>query len=476
MRRREEKRVLNLALAAVMAALSYVVFTFLQIKIPLGGGDASSFHLGNAVCVLAALLLGGVYGGAAGAIGMTIADVLDPVYVVYAPLTFILKFGIGLLTGLFAHRIGKITHTNEKRHIAKWTMIAACAGLLFNVICDPLIGYLYNIAIIGKNAADVTINFKFLTTGVNAAASVIVATVAYLPIRRALTAAGLFIEVGEKKEIPGKVMLINDLPGYGKVAIPAMTPALIRRRYEVFSLPTAVVSNTFNYGKHASIDTTEYMREAVRIWDELGFTFNAVATGYIANDEQAEFISDLCRKQKEAGAVILVDPIMADNGKLYNSITEKRVEIMKKMVTVADHLIPNITEASLLSGIPYSAEGYTEAELYEMAETLHRMGAGSVAITSARLKEASGRKVMAVVGYDGSTQQCFTVRYSEVPVKINGSGDTFASIVLAGILSGVPFRKVVPDAVRKVRKLILKNCDIAGRYNGLPLEADTELL
>ena len=82
----------KIALTGLTAALSYVVFTFLQIKIPLPGGDATSIHLGNAVCVLGALLLGGFYGGLGGAVGMTIADLTDPIYIVYAPKTFLLKF------------------------------------------------------------------------------------------------------------------------------------------------------------------------------------------------------------------------------------------------------------------------------------------------------------------------------------------------------------------------------------------------
>lgn len=84
----KHENIYKLTLTALMAALSYVVFTFLQIKVTLPGGDATSFHLGNAVCVLGALLLGGVYGGIGGAIGMTIGDLLDPVYIVYAPKTF----------------------------------------------------------------------------------------------------------------------------------------------------------------------------------------------------------------------------------------------------------------------------------------------------------------------------------------------------------------------------------------------------
>ena len=98
----KHENIYKLTLTALMAALSYVIFTFLQIQITLPGGDATSFHLGNAVCVLGALLVGGVYGGIGGAIGMTIGDLFNPVYVVYAPKTFILKFCIGLITGLIA--------------------------------------------------------------------------------------------------------------------------------------------------------------------------------------------------------------------------------------------------------------------------------------------------------------------------------------------------------------------------------------
>ena len=103
------EKVQKLVMTGVFAALSYVVFTFLQIKITLPGGDATSIHLGNAVCVLGALILGGLYGGVGGALGMTIGDIFDPIYVIYAPKTFILKLCIGLITGLIAHKCGKIT-------------------------------------------------------------------------------------------------------------------------------------------------------------------------------------------------------------------------------------------------------------------------------------------------------------------------------------------------------------------------------
>ncbi len=176
----------------VMAALSYVVFTFLQIKITLPGGDATSIHLGNAVCVLGALLLGGVYGGLGGAIGMTIGDLLDPIYVVYAPKTFFLKLCIGLVTGLIAHKLGHVTTETDNRKVWKWTVIAAIGGLLFNVIFDPLIGYFYKLAILGKPAAELTLAWNVASTSINAVTSTIVSVAIYMAVRPALKKSGLF--------------------------------------------------------------------------------------------------------------------------------------------------------------------------------------------------------------------------------------------------------------------------------------------
>jgi uncharacterized membrane protein len=185
----------KIAITGVMAALSYVVFTFLQIKIPLPGGDATSIHLGNAVCVLGALLLGGVYGGLGGAIGMTIGDLFDPVYIVYAPKTFILKFCIGLITGLIAHKLGKITTETDSGKVLRWTILAAVGGLLFNVIFDPLVGYVYKLLILGKPAAELTLAWNVASTSINAVTSAIVSVAVYMALRPALKKAGLFFQL-----------------------------------------------------------------------------------------------------------------------------------------------------------------------------------------------------------------------------------------------------------------------------------------
>lgn len=180
------EHVMRIVTIGLFAALSYVVFTFLQIKIALPGGDATSIHLGNAVCVLGALIMGGLYGGLGGAIGMTIGDLLDPVYIIYAPKTFILKLCIGLITGLVAHRIGKINTLTDSKKIFKWALIASISGLLFNMIFDPLVGYFYKLVILGKPAAELTLAWNITATSINAVISTVAAVAVYMALRPAL--------------------------------------------------------------------------------------------------------------------------------------------------------------------------------------------------------------------------------------------------------------------------------------------------
>lgn len=185
---KQNTTILRLAETALLAALCFVSFTFLQIKIPVPGGDATSLHIGNAFCVLGALLLGGWYGGLAGSIGMTIADIIDPIYIVSAPKTFVLKLCIGLITGLVAHKIAKINESNDKKYVFKWSVIASVAGLAFNVVADPIVGYFYKRFILGQpqELADALAKMSAVATFVNAVVSVILVAIIYNAIRPAL--------------------------------------------------------------------------------------------------------------------------------------------------------------------------------------------------------------------------------------------------------------------------------------------------
>ena len=185
----------KLAQAGLLAALCYIGFAFFKIDIPVGP-EKTAFHLGNVFCVLAALLLGGYWGGLAGAIGMTIAD-LTTAYVTSAPKTFLLKLCIGLIVGLVAHKIFHLSKEHSAKYVTGVTILASACGMAFNVVADPLVGYFYKMYLLGvpQDISKALAKISTVTTGVNAIVAVICASIFYLALRPALKKAGLFHEI-----------------------------------------------------------------------------------------------------------------------------------------------------------------------------------------------------------------------------------------------------------------------------------------
>ena len=181
----------TLAKAALLAALCYIGFQFFRFDIPVGT-EKTAIHFGNAFCVLAALLLGGVWGGMAGAVGMTLAD-LTSGYATSAPKTFLLKLCIGLIVGLVAHRIAHLGREHTRAYIVRWTVIASACGMVFNLFADPIVGYFYQNYLLGvpQDLAGALAKIGAATTAVNAATSILIASVLYCALRPVLLKAGL---------------------------------------------------------------------------------------------------------------------------------------------------------------------------------------------------------------------------------------------------------------------------------------------
>ena len=192
---RKKTDVRSLAMASIFAALCYVGCTYFKIPIP---GSTSFFHFGNTFCVLGALFLGGFWGGMAGSIGMTISDLFNG-YIDSAPRTFILKLCIGLIAGFVAHKVFHLAEnkTNRKVSLPMATALSCSAGMLFNVIADPLLGYFYKMYIMGipQDIAASLAKIATVATAVNAVVAVIAATIFYLALRPALTKANLMPKV-----------------------------------------------------------------------------------------------------------------------------------------------------------------------------------------------------------------------------------------------------------------------------------------
>ena len=248
-----------------------------------------------------------------------------------------------------------------------------------------------------------------------------------------------------------RILLMNDLPGIGRAALNMMLPILTQMGAEPVCLPTALFSNTLNFGEAAILDTTEYLEQAAEKWKELGTGFDGVMTGFILHERQAEWIADFCKKQREQGAVIFCDPILGDHGRLYRGITQSRVECMKRIVRESRYVLPNYTEACYLTGRPYCPDP-CEREIHSVLQDLTDLGARAVI-----LKSVYGEGHYRVYGFDAETGQQFTCPYEALPVNYSGTGDAFAALFAGKLLAGEKLEHSVRYAVDTVRAMIERN-------------------
>ncbi len=189
---------LKITYAGLMAALCYVGYAVF----PAISATGTKIHVGNAFVVLGALLLGGPYGGLAGAIGLSIADILGG-YPLSAPRTFICKLVIGLVVGLVAHKIAKISHDHTKGYIVKWAIIAAIAGLGFNCVFEPSLKYVWYTLLTpdpekAASAIKALVAITTYATIINAVINSVIGVIAYLALRPALFKTGLLGELDTK--------------------------------------------------------------------------------------------------------------------------------------------------------------------------------------------------------------------------------------------------------------------------------------
>ncbi len=279
-----------------------------------------------------------------------------------------------------------------------------------------------------------------------------------------------------------QILLVNDVVGHSHVGMAAMLPILTYLGHSVYNLPTALVSNTLDYGHFNVMETTEYMRGTIPVWHHLGFRFDAVCTGLMFSEEQASLVSGYCRELRSNGTSVFVDPIMGDGGRLYNGMGERQVELMRDMVSVADLTFPNYTEACYLTGSEYKPEGMTWDEAAAMLDKIIALGAKSAIITSACV---DGRHC--VVGrrsdepQEGFRQQrgeglYFQLDYDEIPKAFHGTGDIFSAVLIGHLMNGETLHESTQTAMNVVSSLIERNLDQEDLCLGIPIEKCLDLL
>ena len=279
-----------------------------------------------------------------------------------------------------------------------------------------------------------------------------------------------------------QILLINDVVGHSHVGMAAMMPILTYLGHQTFNLPTALVSNTLDYGRFNVLETTDYMRGTIPVWRQLGFCFDAVCTGLMFSEEQAVLVSDYCTQLRSEGTAIFVDPIMGDAGRLYNGITQQQVELMRKMVGVADLTFPNFTEACYLTDTQYKKEGLSWTDICRVLDSIVELGAKSAVITSACVDGEScvvGRRCTessAVFRQDLTDGLYFRIPYDEIPVAFHGTGDVFSAVLIGYLMNGNTLKDSTEKAMSVVSNLIYSNRNQADKCLGIPVEKCLDLL
>ena len=172
-----------LVYTAMFAVINFVAFTYGKITIPVTAGTSTAIHIANAIVVLSSWFLGPVYGGLAGAIGLSIADIIDPRYITSAPKTFLLKFLIGFISGTVAKHFN-LKEKTERKDIIGAAAVSAIAGLGFNVVADPIVGYFYRNYLLGipQEAAKIIATWVAGSTAINAVICVFISVILYLAL------------------------------------------------------------------------------------------------------------------------------------------------------------------------------------------------------------------------------------------------------------------------------------------------------
>ncbi len=227
-----------------------------------------------------------------------------------------------------------------------------------------------------------------------------------------------------------RILTIQDISCVGKCSLTVALPIISAMGVETAVLPTAILSTHTAFKGFTFRDLTKDLYSISNHWKEQNVDFNALYTGYLGSFEQIDIVSNVFNQFKNENNFILVDPVMGDNGKLYPGFDQAFARRMAKLCENADIIVPNLTEASFLLGIPYLTKGYTREYVEELLVKLTNIGAKKAVLTGISFEDSK----LGVYGYDSMTKQFFSYYREHLPVSFHGTGDVFAS-TLCGALS-----------------------------------------
>lgn len=268
------------------------------------------------------------------------------------------------------------------------------------------------------------------------------------------TASELTLYTRHGNYIP-RVAAVHDLCGYGKCSLGIAIPVLSAAGIDVCPVPTSLFSAHTKFPKFYMHDTTAMLGDYLDAWREEGVELDGIYSGFLGSAEQVGAIRRLYREYP--GALRIVDPVMGDGGEKYPTYTDEMCEAMKGLVDGANVLTPNLTEAAILTGMPYAGQNVDDAHVRRTVDALLEMGAKSVVLKGiVRPGEKVIRNYVAVAGEGGAPEE---VASELLPFMLHGTGDLFASGLTAAIFCGRNLRGAVEFAGTLVRDAMAITCD-----------------
>lgn len=256
-----------------------------------------------------------------------------------------------------------------------------------------------------------------------------------------------------------RVAAVHDLSGVGRVSLTVVIPILSTMGFDVCPLPTAILSNHTQYPHFSFLDLTDEMEKIIREWERLKVDFSAIYSGYLGSPRQTQIVSNFIDRFRKPDTLVVVDPVLGDNGRLYSKMTEEMVAEMRLLVKKADVLTPNLTELFALLGRPYRSE-CSDAELKDAIIELSEGGPDTVIITGVPVQgQPSLTSVIARSRSDGRTWKV-TCQY--MPAHYPGTGDAFTSVVTGALLQG----DSLPIALDRAAQFILQGIRATFGYQG----------
>ena len=261
-----------------------------------------------------------------------------------------------------------------------------------------------------------------------------------------------------------KAAVINDFTSFGRCSLAVTMPILSAMGVQCCPVPTATFTNHTGFDSFAWTDNTPHLDSYIAEWLKLGLRFDAIATGFLGSNEQVAFVSRFLDAFRTPKTIVFIDPVMGDYGRLYATYDRERAESMRAFLDVADILTPNLTEACILAGVEYSPD-MKDSELESLCARLSERNSAKVVVSGV---PRGGDLVNFIYEPGRSVEVCVERR---IGVDRSGTGDVFASVVLADAVNGADFASSVRKASRFTAAAVMRSVEMGiPEKDGLAIE------